>query len=325
MLPVALIQEIGAYAGLIALPGLVILAVLHFSQARDVRRLREWAGRAPERAAAAQQQRVLVDDPRRAAAAAPAPVPTARPSSGAPPQPPPRPASSPATPAPTAPPPSGSPAAASPTRPAASPTAVSPPPERPASPPPATAATAVEPRPAAKPPPWARDEHFGLRGGSAAAPSRLDALRERISLRVAAAVGAVLVAIIVIVVLAAGGSSSTPVRATSTPAAAAPVAGRQQFTVAILNGTGVAGLGHKVGARVQRAGYRVGAVGDASGRQGSPSVVLYSPGNSHAAEQVARSLGVKQTAAADGGSELQARGAAVIVVVGSDLSQGGAP
>jgi hypothetical protein len=46
-----LIEQIGAYAGLAAIPGLAILSALYFSQARDVRRLREWAGRAPERAA----------------------------------------------------------------------------------------------------------------------------------------------------------------------------------------------------------------------------------------------------------------------------------
>lgn len=44
-----LIQQIGAYAGLLAVVGLVLLALLYFSQARDVKRLREWAGRAPER------------------------------------------------------------------------------------------------------------------------------------------------------------------------------------------------------------------------------------------------------------------------------------
>src|SRR5881275_2569619 len=46
-----LIQQIGSYAGLAAIPGLAVLSALYFSQARDVRRLREWAGRAPERAA----------------------------------------------------------------------------------------------------------------------------------------------------------------------------------------------------------------------------------------------------------------------------------
>jgi LytR cell envelope-related transcriptional attenuator len=44
-----LIQEIGAYAGLVAFLGLAILTMLAFTQGRDLRRLREWAGSAPER------------------------------------------------------------------------------------------------------------------------------------------------------------------------------------------------------------------------------------------------------------------------------------
>jgi len=44
-----LIKEIGAYAGLVAFIGLAVLALLSFAQGRDVRRLREWAGSAPER------------------------------------------------------------------------------------------------------------------------------------------------------------------------------------------------------------------------------------------------------------------------------------
>lgn len=43
------LERVGAYAGLAAFLGLAILALLYFSQARDVRRLRDWAGRAPER------------------------------------------------------------------------------------------------------------------------------------------------------------------------------------------------------------------------------------------------------------------------------------
>jgi len=46
---VELIKEIGAFAGLAAFLGLAVLAMLAFSQARDIRRLRDWAGSAPER------------------------------------------------------------------------------------------------------------------------------------------------------------------------------------------------------------------------------------------------------------------------------------
>jgi hypothetical protein len=44
-----IVQDIGAVAGWAAVVGLAVLSALHFSQARDVKRLREWAGRAPER------------------------------------------------------------------------------------------------------------------------------------------------------------------------------------------------------------------------------------------------------------------------------------
>lgn len=44
-----LIKEIGAFAGLAAFLGLAVLTLLSFTQGRDIRRLREWAGSAPER------------------------------------------------------------------------------------------------------------------------------------------------------------------------------------------------------------------------------------------------------------------------------------
>jgi hypothetical protein len=55
MTPLALsisseIKSIGAYAGFAAAVGLALLALLYFAQARELRRLTEWAGRAPERA-----------------------------------------------------------------------------------------------------------------------------------------------------------------------------------------------------------------------------------------------------------------------------------
>jgi hypothetical protein len=45
------IEKIGAFAGLASFLGLAILALLSFAHGRDLRRLRDWAGSAPEREA----------------------------------------------------------------------------------------------------------------------------------------------------------------------------------------------------------------------------------------------------------------------------------
>lgn len=44
-----ILREVGSYAGLAAFAGLALMVLLYIAQARDVRRLREWAGSAPER------------------------------------------------------------------------------------------------------------------------------------------------------------------------------------------------------------------------------------------------------------------------------------
>ena len=59
------IDHYGAIAGLAAIVGLGILSLLYFAQAREVKRLREWAGRAPERDADL-QQRVVAQAQQRA-------------------------------------------------------------------------------------------------------------------------------------------------------------------------------------------------------------------------------------------------------------------
>jgi len=67
----AQVEKYGAYIGIAAFFGLAVLTVLYFAQAREVKRLREWAGREPERvqeAAAARAQQVS------GVAAAPAPA-----------------------------------------------------------------------------------------------------------------------------------------------------------------------------------------------------------------------------------------------------------
>ena len=52
----SLLKEIGAILGFVAFGGLAVLAFLTFQQARHLRRLREWAGRQPERAAAEEER-----------------------------------------------------------------------------------------------------------------------------------------------------------------------------------------------------------------------------------------------------------------------------
>ena len=68
-----MVQEIGAAAGAAAAVGLAVLSALHFSQARDVKRLREWASRArsPQRpitgpaALRAVPEQTVISPPRR--------------------------------------------------------------------------------------------------------------------------------------------------------------------------------------------------------------------------------------------------------------------
>ena len=58
------IQTVGGYAGLVALLGLGVLSFLVFAQARDIRRLREWAGGAPERDAEVREVSEIVAEER---------------------------------------------------------------------------------------------------------------------------------------------------------------------------------------------------------------------------------------------------------------------
>jgi LytR cell envelope-related transcriptional attenuator len=63
-----LIEKVGPLLGVVAFVGLAVLAFLIFQQAREVRRLREWAGRAPERAAEAAEASLAAADARGEAA-----------------------------------------------------------------------------------------------------------------------------------------------------------------------------------------------------------------------------------------------------------------
>jgi hypothetical protein len=57
---VDVIEQIGAFAGLAAFLGLAVLALLSFTHGRDIRRLRDWAGSAPERDAERKEQTTTI-------------------------------------------------------------------------------------------------------------------------------------------------------------------------------------------------------------------------------------------------------------------------
>jgi hypothetical protein len=58
------IETVGPYAGLVSMVGLFVVIGLLFSQARDLRRLREWAGGAPERDAEIREVSEIVAEER---------------------------------------------------------------------------------------------------------------------------------------------------------------------------------------------------------------------------------------------------------------------
>src|SRR5919206_119831 len=61
------IEKYGAYVGVAAFFGLAVLSLLYFAQARELKRLRDWAGRAPERAQELEQRVVAQADAARQA------------------------------------------------------------------------------------------------------------------------------------------------------------------------------------------------------------------------------------------------------------------
>jgi hypothetical protein len=70
---IKLVDRFGPILGIAAFVGLAVLAFLLFQEAREVRRLREWAGRAPERAAEAAEAQLATAEAREKAAAGPQP------------------------------------------------------------------------------------------------------------------------------------------------------------------------------------------------------------------------------------------------------------
>jgi hypothetical protein len=338
-----IVQEIGSYAGFAAVVGLAVLSALYFSQARDVKRLREWAGRAPERAAE-QEQRIQAaaqqaQAPAAAAAAGAKPASVAQPApaqQGAAPAVQPVPgkvaaqAPAPATapgkagaqaPVPgKAPVPAAGPAGAATAQPAQGQTATKAPPVIT----PRPAATGAGPRPAAgnktsilppsaRPrPPWHRRIHWP-------APRYIVLL---------------VVGLLVVGGGAAYGVSELLGEGETTRTAPAANGGEggegggrparinpSTVTVSVLNGTTVPGLAAQIADKVESGGFQRGNVANATEQQRAESVVFYARGASREARAVARRLRISQIEQVDADTQALAGDATVIVVVGADRTQ----
>jgi hypothetical protein len=341
------VDQYGAYAGFASVLGLAILSLLYFAQAREVKRLREWAGRAPERAAdvqdravAAAQQRVIAQ-PQRPGQPAPAvpPVPGARPAAATPAGQ----AAGAAVPAAAAATAAGAATATPPgqqtsVQPAANGAAQSPPDARPGEPlrvPPAAAGAGAP----GGVPPGATRTNYGP-------DDRDDEGRSRWA--VGGAIAAVVVVLIIIVVLVTGvlgggsddngtqpsstvaGSASSSTRSstrtarTRTPAAPSATPKPGTYEVAVLNGTTVLGLARGVANRLQNTRFKIGTVTNAATQDRSATLVEFAPGHRAEADAVAKAIDVGSDSIqqlSPASKTIAGDSATVVVTVGSDQNQ----
>jgi hypothetical protein len=242
-----IVQEIGAAAGLAAGVGLAVLSALYFSQAREVKRLREWARRAPERSG-------------RGVTAVPGRTPS---------------------------------------------------PQRPIT------------RPAAS---RAVPQETGI-----IPPRRSQPWYSRIGTRY---VAVALVGLLVLGGAAAygvtqltgddGGDNSGNAQANNNngspnkPKRNGAAIKPGNVTVAVLNGTTVAGLAAALRDQIAAAGFKRGTINDFSDKQLAESVVQYAPGHQAEAKAVSRRVEISQWEPVTADSRALAGDATVIVIAGAD-------
>jgi hypothetical protein len=95
-----------------------------------------------------------------------------------------------------------------------------------------------------------------------------------------------------------------------------PRLARNETTVMILNGNGVAGAAHETASQVEARGYPVGHVGNAKRTDFTRSVVMYRPGYRGEGLRLARDLRIRIVGPLDGMRTRDLMGAHVAVVVG---------
>jgi hypothetical protein len=142
-----------------------------------------------------------------------------------------------------------------------------------------------------------------------------------------------IVAVVALLIVTSSGGNPQPAASSRTTNA---LTGRPKsvfkpsaVTVAVLNGTDVAGVAHKVASKLSRAGYKQGMVGNASSQTQTATAVGYVGKHRGAAIHVAKALGLSSGAVAPANQSAEAVAcpppssscsAEVIVTVGTDLS-----
>ncbi len=245
-----LIEQIGAFAGLASFIGLALLALLSFTQARDIRRLREWAGSAPERDAERKESTSAVAAKR------------------------------------------------------------------------AEELRQLEQaRTAERDATDLREERRQRREAGLPELTRGERLRDFLSAGGRLAEPRYLIAIFVAVVLIGGGVAYATLHGfgggasgkSSKSGAVQPA----EVEVTVLNGTAVPGLAARFGDKVERKGFKLGAVTNSSSSF-VESVVMYKPGHAAEGRRVAKTLGIGQLRAMTPEISSVSAGASVAVIVGED-------
>jgi hypothetical protein len=112
-------------------------------------------------------------------------------------------------------------------------------------------------------------------------------------------------------------AAATPRKRTATPAPAIkkPILERNEISVMLLNGNGVAGAAHAAADRVRARDYLIGNVGNAEAT--SPrSLVMYRPGYAAEGARLARDLRIRVVRPLDGMSPAQLMGSHLVLILG---------
>jgi hypothetical protein len=112
-------------------------------------------------------------------------------------------------------------------------------------------------------------------------------------------------------------AAATPRKRAATPAPATkkPILERNELSVMVLNGNGVAGAAHAAADKVRARDYLIGNVGNAEAT--SPrSIVMYRPGYAAEGARLARDLRVRVVRPLDGMNPAQLMGSHLVLILG---------